>query len=236
MPGYLRSQILQLTEPGPDPGLEIQPDKPGNNGPVSVIYAPSENRVRIDETIPQKVLAFDDDELNLIETCALAANISPRATKRLLNVMKLIKIIWYRGGEDNVSLETKQAVVFFLTLSARYAEVMRRVLVELERIVTETSNPEYYQPITALLERIADEWESIEGRKIEWNEFRLAASNAELLPANINIEQLGSRNIELIRSFSFVGEIDLQHEPGVHQVSLQLHDPVKIAQDQSPEG
>ena len=235
MPGYLKSQTLQTTEPAPGPVPNIHPTEPGDEGTVSGIFAPSENRIRIDETIPQKVLAFDDDELTLIETCALAANISPRATKRLLNVMKLIKIIWYRGGEDDVSLETKQAVVFFLTLSARYTEVMRRVLVELERIVTETSSPDYRKPIATLLERIAGEWGSIEGRKIEWKDFRSAASNAELLPVSINLEQLGSRNIELIRSFSFVGEIDLPQDPGVHQVSLQVHDPVKIAQDQTPE-
>ena len=88
-----------------------------------------------DETIPLKILEFDETELELIQETALAAIIGPRATKGLVDVMKLIKIIWYRTGTDDMSGAFKKAVVFFLALSASRAFVMRRVLLELERKV-----------------------------------------------------------------------------------------------------
>ena len=47
----------------------------------------------------------------------------------------------------------------------------------------------------------------------------------------MTLEPLGVRNIELIRSFSFVGEVDLPPDPGTHQVTLELREPIKIAQD-----
>ena len=234
MPGYLRSQTLRMREPAPPPPPEDPEDDPGQTVPVSKIFPPSETRARIDETVPPKVIAFEDDELELIETCAVDANITPRATKRLLNVMKLIKIIWYRSGEDSVPLEIKKTTVFFLTMSACYAEIMRRVLIELERVVADPSHPDYRTPIAQVIEKIADDWESVEGRRIEWKGLRRAAGKTALLPAGISIEQLGTRNVELIRSVSFVGEVDLPRDPGVQQVSLELRDPVRIAPDHSP--
>jgi len=231
MPGYLRSQMaIREDEPTASEPLDIDVELSGG-GELSFISAPGEGTVRIDETIPQSILEFDRAELELIQTCALAATIGPRATKRLINVMKLIKIIWYRTGYDDVSMEIRKTVVFFLTLSARYAEVMRRVLLEMESIVVKPGGRGFRLKLPALLARVAKDWGSVEGRLTEWQFMKSAANNAELLPPAMTLETLGVRNIELIRSFSFVGEVDLPPDPGTHQVTLELREPIKIAQD-----
>jgi hypothetical protein len=186
--------------------------------------------VRIDETIPQKVLEFDDDEFELIKESALAVIIGPRATKRLVNVMKLIKIIWYRSGYDEVSPEIKKTVVFFLSLSANYAEIMRRVLLEMERVVASPDSRGFRQKLPLFLARTAKDWSSLEGRHTDWEFLTRAAKADALLPSAMTLEKLGSHNIELIRSFSFVGEVDLPPDPATHQVSLQIQEPVRISQ------
>ena len=235
MPGYLRSQMA-VREESPTTAEPLETDaKLTGDGELSFISAPGEGTVRIDETIPQSILEFDLEELELIQTCALAATIGPRATKRLVNVMKLIKIIWYRTGYDDVSLETRKTVVFFLTLSARYAEVMRRVLLEMESIVVKPGGRGFRLKLPALLARIAKDWGSVEGRRSEWQFLKSAANNPALLPPAMTLERLGVRNIELIRSFSFVGEVDLPPDPGTHQVTLELREPVKIAREPPPE-
>jgi len=227
MPGYLRSQMqLRLID------VEIieEEAKPSNGELLSIISAPGEGTVRIDETIPQKVLEFDDDEFELIKESALAVIIGPRATKRLVNVMKLIKIIWYRSGYDEVSPEIKKTVVFFLSLSANYAEIMRRVLLEMERVVASPDSRGFRQKLPLFLARTAKDWSSLEGRHTDWEFLTRAAKADALLPSAMTLEKLGSHNIELIRSFSFVGEVDLPPDPATHQVSLQIQEPVRISQ------
>ena len=49
---------------------------------------------------------------------------SPRSAKRLVNVFKLLKIIWYhRGDHREPSPEVKQGMMFLLALSARQLPV-----------------------------------------------------------------------------------------------------------------
>jgi len=227
MPGYLRSQMtLKANE------METRvTDGKLSSEEVSVISAPVEGTVYIDETIPQRILEFDEAELELIKDTALAVVISPRATKRLVNVMKLIKIIWYRTGQDDQSPDVKKAVIFFLALSARYAEIMRRVLLVMEGIVADPGNNGFRQKLPSLLTKIAKDWGNIEGRHTEWQFLTSASKNVTLLPSNMTLEKLSSYNIELIRSFSFVGEVDLPPDPATHELSVRLPEPVKISQD-----
>jgi hypothetical protein len=228
MPGYLRSQMQLKVE-------ELEPAQSGGGleqaGPRSFVSAPGEATVRIDETIPQGVLAFDQHELELIRDAALAVGIGPRATKRLVNVMKLIKIIWYRGGEDEIPVDIRRTVVFFLSLSARYAEIMRRVLLAMEETVADPDHAGNRKRLPNFLIQIEKDWSGVEGRHSEWTFLRAAAKNPALLPQTMTLAQLGSRNIELIRSFSFVGEVDLPPDPSTHQVAVQLQEPVRIRQD-----
>jgi len=228
MPGYLRSQMQLKAD-------EVEDYAPEGELPsgdlVSVISAPGEGIVHIDETVPQKILEFDEAELELIQETALAVIIGPRATKRLVNVMKLIKIIWYRTGRDDQSLDIKKAVIFFLSLSARYAEIMRRVLLEMEQIVARPGSRGFSQKMPILLARIAKDWGDIEGRKTEWDFLTSASKNAALMPPDMTLKDLSGYNIELIRSFSFVGEVDLPPDPATHKLSIQLQEPVRISQD-----
>ncbi len=227
MPNYLRSQMHIKRERQEE--LEITVDLQGNDN-ESVIYSPGKPDIRIDETVPHNILAFDETELVLIQNGALAVGIGPRATKRLVNVMKLIKIIWYRTGRDDISDEIKKTVVFFLTLSARYAVIMRRVLLEMESALADSDKKAIEKNMPLFTKQIIDNWRNLEGRKADWDFLARASKREDLLPRDMTLKKLDVRNIELIRSFSFVGEVDMPPEP--HHVSMRLEDNVKINLEQ----
>jgi hypothetical protein len=218
MPAYLRSQMqIKIEEMETKEGEE----KLSDDKNLSVISEPGEGTRRIDETIPQSVLAFDEHELDLINNTALAVSIGPRSTKRLVNVMKLIKIIWHRTGQKDISLDIKKTVIFFLTLSARYAEIMRRVLLQFERIVCNPEQKDFKKNLPEVISHIVDKWSKNEGRPGEWQFLSSSCSKTDLLPTDMTLEKLGKRNLELVRSFSFVGEVHIPPDPTSHKVSLQ---------------
>ena len=88
----------------------------------------------------------------------------------------------------------------------------------------------FRQKLPLFLARTAKDWSSLEGRHTDWEFLTRAAKADALLPSAMTLEKLGSHNIELIRSFSFVGEVDLPPDPATHQVSLQIQEPVRISQ------
>ena len=176
MPNYLRSQMLIKVE---ETGTGDDGDKIETGESESSIFPPGEPNIRIDETVPQKVLEFDEAEVALIQNCALITAISPRATKRLVNVMKLIKIIWYRTGEDDISEEVKKAVVFFLALSARCALIMRRVLLEMEKTLAEGDRSAKAKKLPVFIAETLSTWREAEGRRGDWDFLEYASKKRD---------------------------------------------------------
>lgn len=226
MPGYLRSQMAVR---GPEAKEQAGEEGGGGGATVALsgISEPGVGAVRIDRTIPPAVLAFEEEEAAALGRCALAVSVGPRATKRLVNVMKMIKIIWYRTGVE-VSIEVEKTVLFFLALSAGYPAVMRYVLLELEAVAT-SGGERGERDLPTLLEEIAARWGDVEGRRTEWDFLRAAGKRTELLPEGMTVAKLGRRNVDLIHSFSFVGEVDLPRDTIPHQVSLSLGRSVEMA-------
>lgn len=227
MPGYLLSQmevketeVLMVRDEPEGGGLA------GPGGPAT-ITPPGVGAARLDATLPPEIQKFDEAELELLRICALAVQISPRSTKRLVNVMKLVKIIWYRRGEPEPDTDIKRAMVLLLTLSAGYPEIMRRLLLELERSFHKGKAP-LNEKLRTVLRSVIKEWKAREGRSADWTAMSALVQDEKLLEPGVTLGKVGLSNVQLVRSFSFVGEVDVPPDPETHQLAVDLHSPAKV--------
>ncbi|MGA1283968.1 MAG: P-loop NTPase fold protein, partial [Prochlorothrix sp.] len=99
------------------------------------------------ETIAE-VTALDSTEFQLLVNCCNYVDITPRTAKRLINIYKILKIIWAKRGEPKADL--KQVVIVFLALSARYPDLMRDLLGELDAQFEEQGAEEVQNPTLSL--------------------------------------------------------------------------------------
>ena len=235
MRGYLLSQLELGSVPlDQQRGQPIENDNAGG-GSFAVISPPGDSTAFLDTSLPTEVQKFSPGELDLLEKCTLAVEISPRATKRLVNVVKLIKIIWYRRGEHKPDLDVMQAMVLMLTLAAAFPEVMRRLLLELENCFQRNPDDSSSDELGAMLGRNIILWSEREGRSTDWETVDTLIQDEGLLDPKLTIENVGLGNIQLVRSFSFVGEVDSPPDPETHQLAVDVLDPVTVITTDGPD-
>ena len=222
MPGYLRSQMKVLTPGGivAGPGGDGPFDGPGDH---AVIKPPTNDEERINSALPPEVQLFEDHEVDSLEACVLAVDITPRSTKRLVNVLKLIKIIWYRRNDERPDSEVERAIVLLLALAARYPEVMRRLLLELQLMAQKPPRTPTV-PLSTDLADLIGAWSKRSRNRFDWEAVAQLVGDDDLLGPGVTLEAIDLKNIELVRSFSFVGEVGRPDEPD-HDQSTGSHDP-----------
>ena len=206
MAAYLLSQIVLKQQ------LPPAHVTPGGTGPIQssiVITAPRQATARVNEAIPPEIQEFDPVELSLLETAAISVEISPRATKRLINVMKLIKNIWYRKGISTPAYLVEKAMILLLTLSTSHPETMARILNELERGYRQFAADAKTQNMKSALQTIIERWSKHEGVAEDWVTVSNLIQDEELLDADLALEIFGLENLQMVRSFSFLGEVDM---------------------------
>ena len=131
-----------------------------------------------------------------------AAQVSPRAGKRLVNVFKLLKIIWhYRGQETDGRVQF--AMVLLLALSAQHPEVMRGLLKKLEQVfhggdIDMTLQSFLIQCLEVRPGSIPDS---------EWEKVSSVIAGKAYLGEKPSLAEIGRQNIRMVASYSFVGEI-----------------------------
>ena len=206
MTTYLRSQMVvrQMTEP-------THTDSEGGNGhlPPATITAPGQSNMRVNETLPPEIQEFEEDELELLKNASIAVSISPRATKRMVNVMKLIKNIWYRKSVPGYNLKVVRAIMLLLTLSASYPEAMARILDDLERTYHNPMTFDSEKNLSNVLQDIIQRWSIKEGIAEDWVAITRNIQNDKLLDADLTVGELGLDNLQIVRSFSFLGEVEM---------------------------
>jgi hypothetical protein len=79
-----------------------------------------------------RAMSFTEDEAAVMRACCEVVALSPRSVKRLVNVSKLVKLIWARGDRPPMPATTASAVSMLLALSGAHVEVMRGVFRHLE--------------------------------------------------------------------------------------------------------
>ncbi|MGH1395265.1 MAG: P-loop NTPase fold protein, partial [Trichormus sp.] len=79
---------------------------------------------------------FTQAEFDMIKECCKHVDLTPRTAKRLINICKIIKIIWTptpndKTWEQEPEIEVKQTLIAFLALAGRYTGQMRKILEEI---------------------------------------------------------------------------------------------------------
>jgi len=154
--------------------------------------------------LPTEELDFTWEELELVEGVCVFSGVIPRSAKRLVNVFKLMKIIWHRR-EHTPETSMKHACLMILALCAsnskRVQNDMCKVLAKIEQT---TSRP-------ADCGNLKDFIENVLGGVDDGFLTKINSEECNGIFEKVKWEddeqwKLVKKDLRLLRSFSFVGE------------------------------
>ncbi|HWM94125.1 MAG TPA: P-loop NTPase fold protein [Thermoanaerobaculia bacterium] len=180
---------------------EAAPEPPASGSSDSQA-GPSSASGRVEEPAPitPEVVAFTVDELEWVKRCCQRLPLSPRAVKRVVNALKLLKIVWFRPNRhQQPEPGVQEAFVVLLALSAAYPNGMRSLFEELSRRAKEEWGVGIAATLGQLAPRLGDLCSAEEAAGLE--------KNLELIPAAATVDPDLWATLELVRSLSFVAEI-----------------------------
>jgi hypothetical protein len=244
---FLRSQMDFSEEADEDEAEERAPEgtrnqtnrnqvgQSGLGGKITPQVQATRTELRV---LPTKVLRFEPEEHDAISHACSAVGVSPRAMKRLVNIFKLLKIIWFRQGLDKgPAPEVKKAMLSLLALSSRFPEVLRQLLTRTEAAFRAESSPGSLVLAKFLLD------ETQKGARTalyppDWDRVKEALSLSEFFPQQLTFSGLEEPNLHLVNSFSFVGETDSDREAtlkrGFYRMPNGPSDEVKMSPPPPP--
>ena len=191
-------------------------------------YLRSQVSIQDNATGGTKFSEFTRQEFDMLLTCCRNVSLSPRTLKRLTNVYKLFKLVCRtRGARPSPSVQ--QAILAFLAFSGRYPDLMRGIFDVIETCFDErrkqphtdkTAKQEGEETRSCTIDtpihlesNLRDVFLSYElpRNKIylrrELEKLKYDALKTAMLPVELTLEQLTHEIFNLIRSFSFVGDI-----------------------------
>ncbi|WP_413174059.1 P-loop NTPase fold protein [Anabaena azotica] len=152
---------------------------------------------------------FTVEEFAWISECCQHVDLTPRTAKRLINICKIIKIIWTPLPNDNTwkeepTPEYKQTLIAFLALAGRYPKEIRKILEEIYLEFEETDGHTVTIKKEQWLNRLQkqDIFMDIHNQR-EWKKFKNDFMKMSP-PKEFVFEK---RTFNLARSFCFVGDI-----------------------------
>jgi|GEM_PF-1091328 len=162
-----------------------------------------------------KTIEFEKTDFDLVVNCCKHVDITPRTAKRLINIYKILQIIWATRSQKTSKTPTdddKRIVMSFLALSGRYPEYMRNLFEEIDVLFEETV--EEGKPLEIYLDKLlksikpsntqSDRYAQREWRKFTSDITRMLEPKNEPNPPKLKID----RNVfDLMLSFCFVGDI-----------------------------
>ncbi|MEM0979758.1 MAG: P-loop NTPase fold protein [Cyanobacteria bacterium P01_H01_bin.58] len=179
-------------------------------------------------TSGSKFSEFSRQEFDMLLRCCRQTHLSPRTLKRLTNVYKLFKVVCRTRG-TKPSPQVQQAILGLLALSGRYPDLMRSIFDIIEVCYEEARTR---AEVDALMEDPQKRaWAEKQGRLLHldspliafFRQYSLPASDRYLqrefdklqhdaletgiLPPSLTLKAMTHEIFNLIRSFSFVGEI-----------------------------
>jgi hypothetical protein len=152
---------------------------------------------------------FTSEEFEWISECCQHVDLTPRTAKRLVNICKVIKIIWTPAANDKTwkqepKKEYKQTLIAFLALAGRYPKEMRKLLEEIYLKFEENDEDTIKIPKDEWLNHLQnldifmDRHNQREWKKFK-NDFRKMPPEKEFV--------FEKRTFNLAVSFCFVGDI-----------------------------
>lgn len=181
---------------GPPPGPGQDKPKPQGDPPKSVTGAEGASARGV---LPRDIIAFSRQEFEDLAAACDEIGLTPRAVKRLVNVYKLLKIIWYRpNGYPSPARAERRIIVSLLALTARAPLTMRRFLEELAPEIG-ASNEGFAK---VARDKLAPLRAELPPRDIE-----LIHRCVDELTANATPKMVSKANYQLLQSFCFIGDI-----------------------------
>ncbi len=165
------------------------------------------------ETIAQTI-EFEESEFQLLVNCCKHVDITPRTAKRLINIYKILQIIWSTRSQKGAKSPTdtdKRIVMSFLALSGRYPTYMRNLFEEIDVMFEETISDE--SPLEIYLEDLLEpiKPKATESDRYAHREWRKFTSDIKRMlepdqdhPTKLKIDR---KIFDLMLSFCFVGDI-----------------------------
>jgi hypothetical protein len=205
-----------------DPSQSIAPEPQTPPTPQPILNAL--------ETITQTI-KLDAIEFQILVDSCKHVDITPRTAKRLINIYKILQIIWQTRKQNDSSNrplthQDKRTVMSFLALSGRYPEFMRSLFEEIDVLLeeeneqyvdcTDKDNPRLAIELNELLDKqLHDVYNRDSYAAREWRRFHSdihrmirPKSNDPKSSDPKSIElSIDRQTFELMLSFCFVGDI-----------------------------
>ncbi len=151
------------------------------------------------ERLSPQVIKFHHEDFADLENACVSLGLTPRSIKRLINVLKLIKVFWFRTNQNKKQYEIRM-VINLLTLSARYPEIMAQAFLNIELAFRESEKREGV--LGDYLKENLDMGGLIS--HTQQNSFKTAVDTLKF--EEMTLAQFGLETFHLVRSFSFVGD------------------------------
>jgi len=194
-------------------------------------YLRSQVVIQDNATGSTKFSEFSRQEFKMLVDCCQQVDLSPRTLKRLTNVYKLFKIVCRTRGTKTTP-QVQQAILALLALSGRYPNLMRGVFETIETCFEEQRDKAKAHAMdcdnakqlgieisqlklktlhldTPLKDFFIhcqlsthDQYLGLELSKLQHDALR-----TDILPRTLTLKDISHEIFNLIRSFSFVGEI-----------------------------
>ncbi|MEO0648005.1 MAG: P-loop NTPase fold protein, partial [Cyanobacteria bacterium J06650_10] len=172
-----------------------------------------------------KFSEFSRHEFEMLLECCRQIDLSPRTIKRLTNVYKLFKIVC-RTRSSKPTPRVQQTTLALLALSGRYPQLMRGIFNNIQNCFEEQRTKENAQArknpfhLECSLQTFF-QMHRVSGQQIylqsELEKLRYDAVRTHILPDDITLIELSQGIFNLIRSFSFVG--DIGQDPDNYSIS-----------------
>ncbi|BBO70952.1 hypothetical protein DSCA_48820 [Desulfosarcina alkanivorans] len=230
--GFLRAQMMIKKEDLPAAEAVPEETEPGSSGagpqagrddaeePEAARLSVARSARTELRVLPTDVLKFSRREHETISACCSTLEVNPRAMKRLVNVYKLLKIIWHRRGfREGPGEAVQKAMLALLVLGATYPEVMRQVLHAMERQYT-LGRRRTDACIGKTVSDLCGQRAAASILAADWTAVADAFMSPEFFPREVTFRDLQEINLRLVSSFSFVGENDPQREAALRREGL----------------
>ena len=171
---------------------------------------------------------FDEETFDILVHCSEQIELTPRTGKRLINICKILQIIWKTPHTHTPTPASKTLIIAFLALSSRYPTPMRDLFAEITTELEENGisdppdakNPILTTSLAKLLKPIEHQLPKTNYRQgQEWRRFRgdlarMFAPNQRSIRGKDEINEVLETDItiprsmfNLAQSFCFIGDV-----------------------------
>ncbi len=168
-------------------------------------------------SIPTKVLKFTSNELQSLDNACVFSGVGPRSVKRIVNVFKLIKIIWHDrdqtpGVDTPLEVNMKEACILILALCASNSRSVRDEMCKVLAKIEQTSSMPAATDCGNLKDFVQKALgESVQGRVDNSPLTMICGEKCNKIFEKVKWEddeqwKLVKKDLRLLRSFSFVRE------------------------------